>query len=62
MYGWKGWESRYILFLAFPVFGILLMSSKICNNTSKKGLSHYFPKKRKNVDFKQMKNLKVIVV
>ena len=41
----------------FPVFWILLMSSKICNETSNKGLSHYFS--RKTVDFSQRKNLKV---
>ena len=33
------------------------MSSKICNNTSDKGLSHYFSKE--TVDFKQRKNLKI---
>ena len=33
------------LFKAIPVFWILLMSSKICNNTYNKGWSHYFLKK-----------------
>ena len=31
--------------MAFPVFPRLLMSSKICNNASNEGLSHYFSKK-----------------
>ena len=43
--------------MSFPVFLILLMSSKICSNTSNKGLSHYFSKKA--VHFRQRKNLKV---
>ena len=33
------------------------MSSKIWNNTSNKGLSHYFSKK--TAEFRQRKNLKV---
>ena len=37
---------------------ILLMSSKICNNTSNIGLNHYFSKKN-TVDFSQRKKLKV---
>ena len=40
--------------MAFSVFWILLMSSKICN--FKNGLSHYF--KKKAVYFRQRKNLK----
>ena len=55
--GWEGWEWKYVLFMAFPVFWILLISSKICNNTSDKCISHYFS--RKIVDFRQRKNLKV---
>ena len=35
----------------------MLMSSKICNNTSNKSLSHYFSKK--TVEFRQRKNLEV---
>ena len=51
------WQWRYVLFMALPVFWTLLMSSKICNNTSNKGLSHYFSKK--TVDYSQRENLKV---
>ena len=43
--GWEGWQWIYVLFIAFPVFWTLLMSPKI-SNTSKKGLHHYFLKKR----------------
>ena len=43
--GWEGWQWRYVLFMAFPVFWTLLMSPKI-SNTSKKGFHHYFLKKR----------------
>ena len=46
-----------MLFVAVSVFWIFLMSSKICNNISNKGLSHYFW--RKPADFRQRKNLKV---
>ena len=46
------------VFMIFPVFWILLMSSKICINTSNNGLSHYFSKKR-TVDFGDSKTLKV---
>ena len=38
-------ENEDVLFMTFPVFLILLMSSKMCNNTSNKGLSHRFSKK-----------------
>ena len=55
--GSEDWEWRYVLFIAFPVFWILLISSKICNDTSYKGWSHYFSKKA--VHFKQRKNLKI---
>ena len=43
--------------MAFPAVWKLLMSPKICNNTSNKGLGHYIF--RKTVDFREMKNLKV---
>ena len=45
--------------MAFPVFWILLMSSKIYN-TYNKGLSDYFFFfKKKALHFKQRKNLKI---
>ena len=31
---------------AFPAFQISLRSSKVCNNASNEGLSHYFSKKK----------------
>ena len=43
---WEGWEWRYVLFMVFPVFWILLMSSEICNNTTNEDLSHYFSNKK----------------
>ena len=33
---WEGWQWRYVLFMAFLVLWILLMPSKIYNNTSTK--------------------------
>ena len=47
-----------MLFITFPAFLILLMTSEMCNNTSNKGLSHCFFLK-KTVDFRQKKSLKV---
>ena len=38
------------LFKAIPVFWILLMSSKICNNTYNKGWNHYIFKKTVDLD------------
>ena len=38
-------ENEDVLFMTFPVFLILLMSSKMGNNTSNKGLSDRFSKK-----------------
>ena len=53
--GWEGWEWRYMLFMAFPVFWILLMSSRICNNTSNNGLNHYFSRKQLTLGKKKLK-------
>ena len=53
--GWEGWEWRYMLYMAFPVFWILLMSSKICNNTSNNGLNHYFSRKQLTLGKKKLK-------